>query len=273
MEEAEQALMAAAGAGRHNVLAMLSDLTAATVFEPGNFGTNRKLWDRYATEWSPTSPWVTRMAEGSGNRHTLECVGDEWSGHDDFHHVVDTFIMPYTGSEVDAVEVGVGGGRVARRYAGSVRTLHVLDISRVMLDKARRVLAGVDHIAYSLQDSNALPGVETASVGLLVCFDVLVHCDLHVTMSYLREFCRVLKPGGRAFLSFADVTSPGGWERFASQQRASVAGFCFTSPDAVRFLVGKAGLRIVREGQRAEDNVYLRRDFLVVVEPAPPAEA
>ncbi len=40
-------------------------------------------------------------------------------------------------------------------------------------------------------------------------FDVFPHVDHHVLFRYLKEIHRVLKIGGRAFLSTSDITSVG----------------------------------------------------------------
>ena len=40
-------------------------------------------------------------------------------------------------------------------------------------------------------------------------FDVLVHVDLHTIHKYMREFHRVLRSGGKAFISTANITAPG----------------------------------------------------------------
>lgn len=54
-----------------------------------------------------------------------------------------------------------------------------------------------------------LPEKASNSLDFVILYDVLVHVDLHITNKYVREIARVLKPGGRAFLSTANFLSPG----------------------------------------------------------------
>lgn len=54
-----------------------------------------------------------------------------------------------------------------------------------------------------------LPENVSDSLDFVILYDVLVHVDLHITNKYVREIARVLKPGGKAFLSTANFLSPG----------------------------------------------------------------
>jgi 2-polyprenyl-3-methyl-5-hydroxy-6-metoxy-1,4-benzoquinol methylase len=141
------------------------------------------------------------------------------------------------------------------------------------------------HITFKLidgMDINLKPnpvGDEVVSDGerdgeydFIFAFDVFPHVDMHVLYRYLQEMYRMLKPGAQAFFSTSDITSEGGWKRFASQKHATVGGFCFTSRDIVLKLVEEASLEIVRTGNHTsyEENVYLNRDFLCLVrKPSP----
>lgn len=101
--------------------------------------------------------------------------------------------------------------------------------------------------------------------------------DSHVLFNYLKEFQKALKPGGLAFFSTSDITSPGGWERFEKQKFSTVGGFCFTSQQIVRHLVEKAGLEVVTCSSPADPvtqhNVYYNRDLLILVRKPRPADA
>jgi 2-polyprenyl-3-methyl-5-hydroxy-6-metoxy-1,4-benzoquinol methylase len=55
-----------------------------------------------------------------------------------------------------------------------------------------------------------LPPRLAGAVPFLVCFDVFVHVDLHTQWHYWRQFYALLQPGGRAFVSTANLLSPGG---------------------------------------------------------------
>jgi len=229
-------------------------------------------------------------------------------------------------------EIGIGGARVASKLLrrvprkGAVRdenglaaidTLVAFDISSEMLKKAKQALRDLARVrtgppfpetsaaAAAAEDDAAMPSVDlhlldspdlppsyTERFDVMYSVDVFPHLDLHVTFTYLTHIRRSLKPGGLCFLSFADLTSPGGWSRFARQKKYSVGGFYFMCREMVTTLVGRAGLQVVRINERADEahtrgtsatteaaecatagryefaggkNVYLMRDILVVV--------
>ena len=97
---------------------------------------------------------------------------------------------------------------------------------------------------------------------------MLVHVDLHGQWRYLKDFASVLKPGGRALAHTANLTAPGGWHRFRGQERYLPEGFYFVTPDQVKWLAAKAGLTVVRESTPDNENFYLERDYLILLEKA-----
>ena len=56
----------------------------------------------------------------------------------------------------------------------------------------------------------------------------------------------MLKPGGHAFFSVANISSEAGWRRFASQGDHSVGGFFFYAPSTIELLCSKHKLKIVK---------------------------
>ena len=74
-------------------------------------------------------------------------LGEEWSDKasfqqvivclcDDFYCIQDEYIKPYVTESFKVLELGIGGGRVAKRTASMVSEVHGLDISTEMLRKA-----------------------------------------------------------------------------------------------------------------------------------------
>ncbi|CAN0419326.1 unnamed protein product, partial [Phaeothamnion confervicola] len=139
-----------------------------------------------------------------------------------------------------AAEIGCGGGRVAAEVAPHVASLTCLDVSPKMLQRAQAELAGADNVSFRLLSGGKVAaGAHAAAVGapprlpedmtgacdFVYCFDVLVHVDLHVQYAYYRDVRRLLKSGGKAFFSTANLLSPGGWPRFEAQRKFTVGGF------------------------------------------------
>ncbi|CAM9669585.1 unnamed protein product [Chrysoparadoxa australica] len=242
--------------------------------DAGNFETNRKLWDIYAQEWSVGTDWVQSMAAGSakGEAMALHLVGDEWSPRADLMEVVEQFILPYITPSSCVAEIGSGGGRVASCLMGKVASMDCFDISQQMLARCKEALDGQETAAatatsFTLLKEPKLPKKAAEAFDFVICFDVLVHVDLHIIYRYMQEIRRVLKPGGKAFISTANVCSEGGWNRFSTQTKYTVGGFHFLCPQIIQQLVAKAGLKVVKEGPPGPSkNVYYNRDYLTVLE-------
>lgn len=95
-----------------------------------------------------------------------------------------------------AVEIGCGLGRICRALAERFDHVVGVDISAEMLAQAA---ATVDdrRVEFRRTDGATLPGVDDASVDLVLSFTVFQHIpSLDVIRSYVGEAGRVLRPGG-----------------------------------------------------------------------------
>lgn len=248
--------------------------TPAAPAATDNLAYNRHIWDWYAGRWGDPEFRRQHLAyEGRPDEdpETLTHLGDEWGRPADVRAVVDEWISPEVGPTSVVGEIGTGGARVATLVAPAVGEFHGFDIAPRMLERARRELQHVPHTRWHLLDGPRLPDELAGSFDFLYSFDVFVHLDLHVQWRYFAEFARMLRPGGRAFVHTANLTSDAGWERFAAQEVYRVEGFYFTTPESVRTLARRAGLDVVREKGNAPGNFYDERDYLVLVENPVPA--
>jgi SAM-dependent methyltransferase len=273
------------------VLRTIRELSAAFVYpEPSNVETNRKLWDEYAGAWEGNSTggnstggnsgesgggcpaWLQKMGAQVGGR-ALVHVGDEWSDEPSLQQVLEEFVFPYLGRrDLACCEIGSGGGRVACRVAPRVASLVCFDVSKNMLRAAKAALdaSGCTNARYVFLKGDgpaSIPPTFDRAFDFVYSFDVFVHLDLHTIWPYFQAIHRMLRPGGHAFVSTANILAPLGWERFARQKKYSVGGFYFLSPDMARALAGRAGFDVVQESKWTEgtENVYYERDFLFVL--------
>lgn len=229
-----------------------------------NFEFNRRLWDRYARDWHPK-----RVAlEGARGRtaRDISILGDEWGDPADLEQVLEMFVFPHVAAESIVGELGVGGGRVARRVAGLVRELYCFDVSPQMLRRARETLSGHDNVEYVLLRKPEVPPDLQGRFHFVYAIDVFVHLDLHTMWKYFEGIHRLLKPGGKALVHTANLTAPGGWARFSAQSRYRVDGHYFVSPEIVATLASRSGLTVTETSAPDEKNFYLDRDFFAVLE-------
>ena len=99
----------------------------------------------------------------------------------------------------DIVEIGCGVGRLTRVLARRGGGVRALDVSPRMLELARDHSRGLDGVEWVLGDGVSLAGVDDSSADVCISHVVFQHIPQPaVTLGYVREIGRVLRPGGWA---------------------------------------------------------------------------
>ena len=123
---------------------------------------------------------------------------DFWRGGEE---VVIVF-QQHLGFEVSGqlvVEIGCGVGRVTRGLAARARAVVAVDVSAEMLARARELNPGLDNVTWMQGDGETLAGIEDSSADGVFSHVVFQHLpDPALTLGYVREMGRVLRPGGWA---------------------------------------------------------------------------
>jgi SAM-dependent methyltransferase len=112
-------------------------------------------------------------------------------------------LLSALGEEIDpadeVVEIGCGVGRLTRVLSRRGASVRALDVSERMLELARQHNRSLSNVEWILGDGNTLAGIESASADAFVSHVVFQHIpDPEVTLGYVREIGRVLRPGGWA---------------------------------------------------------------------------
>jgi SAM-dependent methyltransferase len=95
------------------------------------------------------------------------------------------------------LDVGCGVGRLTRVLARRAAHVHAIDVSAEMLTKARELNAELANVTWHQNDGTTLQPVEDGSVDAVVSHVVFQHIpDAAITLGYVREIGRVLRPGG-----------------------------------------------------------------------------
>ena len=166
----------------------------------------------------------------------------------------------------DAVlEVGAGTGLVTVRAAPHVRSLVATDLSRPMLERARRSLRRAPNVSFLVLDyGSQFPFLDRS---FSVVLSGLTY--LQDSAAALEEVVRVLRPGGRIALSMWGVSYHE--KRIMDAALESVAGQRFprAAPDrAVRRLerrgfrsVRRTDVELVSRFRSVDDYIAYRRGF------------
>ena len=95
------------------------------------------------------------------------------------------------------LEIGCGIGRLTRVISRRAASVKAIDVSERMLADAQRHHPELSNVEWLLGDGTSLARIETASVDACISSVVFQHIpDPAITLGYVREMGRVLRPGG-----------------------------------------------------------------------------
>jgi SAM-dependent methyltransferase len=149
------------------------------------------------------------------------------------------------------LEIGCGVGRVGRLIAPLVRRWIGCDVSTNMLAHAAGRLQGLSNVELVPISGHDLKPIPDSSVDAVYCTVVFMHLQEWDRYAYVKEACRVLKPGGRFFCDNANLESDAGWGVFLASaaippaSRPNHISRCSTVQEITCYLK-KAGFRDVR---------------------------
>lgn len=151
--------------------------------------------------WADKNPFYYSLPDSKSGRNIDEFEIRE-TGAADYAHLIATDPLLQsllaTAKEKTAIEIGSGVGRMTEFFARDFGRVEAVDISKVMLNVARKRLATFGNITLSENRGNDLPCPD-ASADFVFSYLVLRHLPSAVLIrDYLREIKRVLKPDGIA---------------------------------------------------------------------------
>ena len=229
--------------------------------------------------------WDARAREDAfhfvDNREPYKAADEErfWR---EGEHDLDTLLgmVDVTVRQDDLVlDIGCGIGRLTRVLARRAAHVIALDVSPEMLRRAQEHNQHLNNVTWLLGDGESLTGVVDASRGGAVSHVVFQHIpDSRVTLGYVEEIGRVLKPGAWAVFGLSTdpkvhqppADKPGGSSRrellrslVGREPRGQSAPEWLGAPvplDALGAAATGAGLTLERiEGSGTPDTVVLAR--------------
>ena len=103
------------------------------------------------------------------------------------------------------VEIGCGIGRITRALAEHGESVRAIDVSPAMLERARALNPALANVSWLLGDGRSLTGIDSASADVCFSFVVFQHLPAEeLTLAYVREIGRVLRPGGWAAIQVSN---------------------------------------------------------------------
>ena len=128
-------------------------------------------------------------------------------------------LSPYYDKNSTVLDIGCGIGRVAKYVAPRVRKIWCVDISRIMLKRARKFVGSLPNVEFYRTNGHSLNKIPSNTVDFAYSFDMFPHLSDDETYLYLKEMMRILSPGGKIFFQFADLNQPHNREVFKNEAK------------------------------------------------------
>src|SRR2546421_4520070 len=159
---------------------------------------NREIWNHW--DW-----------EGRGDEWTLS---PEWK-----ESLVRLVLRKYIPTGKTVLEIGPGAGRWTEFLLPMSASLIGVDISQKCVDLCREKFRAGGNAKFLVTPGNSLEGAADQSVDAIWSFDVFVHIDIQDVAGYVREFRRVLRPGGVGVVHHGKGPGHGGWRSNLTAQK------------------------------------------------------
>jgi SAM-dependent methyltransferase len=110
--------------------------------------------------------------------------------------------------DLRVLDLGCGGGRLARLVAPHVRELVAADPSAYLLAEARENLDGIANVRFARTSAFVLDGFEDASFDAVFSHGVFSYLDLNQALAVFAEVRRILRPAGPFLLNVFTIDKP-----------------------------------------------------------------
>jgi SAM-dependent methyltransferase len=174
--------------------------------------------------------------------------------------ILEQTLFPYVNESSVVCEIGPGTGRWSRLILQRIPRgeLHLVDYSPWLVRFLAHYFGSAPNVHTHLGDgvSLQLPG---ESIDAIFSANTFVELTLGVLDLYLRDFARVLKPGGYAIVDYVDPNTPEGWEQLVSQPLDMARVFTFHSGDVIDRVFERHGLSVERRYQSGRSTFVVAR--------------
>jgi len=204
-------------------------------------------------EWN--RKWGRMLTEFERDPGDEPYWGERWGDPETFAPLLEVrrrLLEPYLRPGQVVVEIGGGGGRWTRYLLPSAARLVVVELNPEAFEHLRRRFpADLERMEFHRTSGYDIAGVDDGAVDLVFTFDVFVHVEPAGIARYLAEIERVLRPGGRAIVHYADKRKP---------IAAENAGFSDMDRERMEALLAATGLTVLEH----DDEVMFHSNVVVL---------
>jgi ubiquinone/menaquinone biosynthesis C-methylase UbiE len=123
------------------------------------------------------------------------------------------------------LDLAAGHGRNSVKLLRFAQNITIVDLNEENIAYCKKRFAGDNRFRFVKNDGVVIPDVDDNSITFFYTFDSMVHFDLEIVQSYVKEAFRVLVASGTAFFHYSNyVRAPGAdfrmnphWRNFMSK--------------------------------------------------------
>ncbi len=165
---------------------------------PNSVSYNEFIWSRY--DWSEK--------------------GEEWSNNPEWKKsFIEYILKPFIGHQNSVLEIGPGAGRWSEIILPLASNLTLVDIAPLCINMCKEKFGSGEKISYLVNNGSDLNDVPDNSIERIWSWAVFVHLESNVADTYLKEFFRVMKPGGKALLQHSKYGVNIGWRSDLTKEK------------------------------------------------------
>lgn len=154
-------------------------------------------------------------------------------------------ILPYVTRDSVVLDLGCGIGRVMLPLASHVKEVHGVDISPDMVRFGREYLKGIGNVYLYPVNGVDFRGFTTGKFDFVYSFITLQHImSKRALVNNLFEIKRILKYGGKAYITFLDLKE--NWYNFLTAS-PTTENTCMHTWEEIMWLLKTVGLRVLGE--------------------------
>ena len=205
----------------------------------------------YARAWDQHRDEEARKAARRAAGRTEE----EWDRRAVERNFFETYVQPCLTPLSRVLEIGAGRDVYTAWTAAEVAWMTCVDVDLDNLERARDDLGDAHNLGFVRGDGRGLGGFVTGAFDVVLSGEAFRRLDQASIYLHLLEIRRVLRPGGRALLLFANLLDPEGFKAFqaAAQREGEQRRVNYLTPEAVRTLIEAAGLALESLHLAADD--------------------
>jgi ubiquinone/menaquinone biosynthesis C-methylase UbiE len=159
-------------------------------------------------------------------------------------------VFPYISPQSVICELGPGTGCYTRRLIDKVPDgeFHVVDYDQYTLDFLKNYFSARPETRFHLNSGYSLPFEKDSWMDLTFATSIFTGVNLTFFGLYIREFMRVLKPGGHCVFDYFDISTSEGWNVYLNNLNTSdpVLPYNFHATETVDKILFSAGFEILQ---------------------------